>query len=88
MKLKCQKFLDCHDWIKPRKQIDMLLGKCLLIKFTYNLFFNWKKKTENKMFTDYEQKVNNLIKENITKFLSPLKMKWGKSESDHIVFSK
>lgn len=54
MKLKCQKFLDCHDWIKPRKQIDMLLGKCLLIKFTYNLFFNWKKKTENKMFTDYE----------------------------------
>lgn len=66
----------------------MLLGKCLLIKFTYNLFFNWKKKTENKMFTDYEQKVNNLIKENITKFLSPLKMKWGKSESDHIVFSK
>lgn len=37
-----------------RKKTDMLLGKCLLIKFMYNLFFNWKKKnkTENKMFTE------------------------------------
>lgn len=44
MKLKCQKFLDCHDWIKPRKQIDMLLGKCLLIKFICTICFSIEKK--------------------------------------------
>lgn len=46
MKLKCQKFLDCHDWIKPRKQIDMLLGKCLLIKFIRTICFSIEKKKQ------------------------------------------
>lgn len=47
MKLKCQKFLDCHDWIKPRKQIDMLLGKCLLIKNLCTIRFSIEKNPKN-----------------------------------------
>lgn len=74
---------------RENKLICYLVNVCSLNLCTIRFSIEKNtKKPENKMFTDYEQKVNNLIKENITKFLSPLKMKWGKSESDHLVFSK
>lgn len=43
-----------YNWIKQTKEIDMLLGKYLLIKFMYNFFSTKTKERKQNVYKGYE----------------------------------